>query len=150
MRSCVTSADRDQRRKRDLAAIHKLAAQLGMDTSDRNPHSEYRQMLLREGGASSAADLDGSGRSRVIGHLAKLVNPQGGRGRSLSPAEYIDVLWRQLGDAGRLRNATASGLSDFVHRMTGNHLVRSLTAAQATKVIEALKAWRARDDAPGR
>lgn len=64
--------DPQQRRRRELAAIHKGAAQLGLDTQDRDPDSVYRTMLRQVGGATSAADLDAAGRRRVLDHLRRL------------------------------------------------------------------------------
>ena len=58
-------------RNRELAAIHIGAQQLGMDTSDKNPASEYRSMLWTHGRVYSAADLDQGGRTAVIEHLRK-------------------------------------------------------------------------------
>ena len=52
-------------RRRDLAKIHIAKKQLGMsDTA-------YREMLGSVAGATSAADLDGPGRSKVLVHLKK-------------------------------------------------------------------------------
>src|SRR5262245_24355226 len=72
-------------RNKDLAAIHVLAAQLGMDTADKNPQSEYRQMLYAVGGPGargkdgqiSAANLEHVGRQRVRAHLAQLALKHG-------------------------------------------------------------------------
>lgn len=140
----LNTADRAAMRKRDLASIHKLAAQLHLDTADSSPASEYRSLLKQVGGESSAADLSAQGRLAVIGHLARLVRQAGGGQRSMSPRQFIELLWQQLGAAGKLDDPTAGGLSKFIHRMTGVHLASGLTAVQAGKVIEALKAWKAR------
>lgn len=72
-------------RRRDLAAIHIFAEQLGMDTSDKHPGSEYRQMLLTVGGPTakdkageiSSGNLDHVGRSRVRAHLYQLTRARG-------------------------------------------------------------------------
>ena len=58
-------------RRRDLARIHILAAELGMDTHDQNPECEYRAMLWTLGRVRSAADLDHAGRQAVLDHLGK-------------------------------------------------------------------------------
>lgn len=137
----LSTADRAAMRKRDLAAIHKMAAQLGLDTHDPSPASEYRSLLQQVGGAASAADLSADGRGQVIRHLMRLV---GTAPRSLSPRQFIELLWQQLGTAGKLDDPSAGGLSKFIHRMTGVHLASGLTAVQSGKVIEALKAWKAR------
>lgn len=59
-------------RTRELAKIHILAEQLGMDTRDDNPDSEYRAMLWSIGRERSAARLDFAGRRRVLDHLSRL------------------------------------------------------------------------------
>lgn len=64
-------------RRADLAAIHILAGQLGMDTKDTNPLSEYRSMLWTVGRATSSADLDFSARARVCAHLRQLARARG-------------------------------------------------------------------------
>jgi hypothetical protein len=141
MPSRLSTADREQQRKRDLATIHKLAAQLGMDTADRSASSSYRSMLSAVGGSTSAAELGPEGRRRVIGHLLNCVR---GTRRSLSQREFIELLWLQLGQAGKLDDPTPGGLAKFIHGMHGVHLASGLNSAQANRTIEALKAWKAR------
>lgn len=51
-------------RKRELAAIHIARGQLGMD------EDTYRDMLWTVARVRSAADLDWTGRKRVLDHLA--------------------------------------------------------------------------------
>jgi hypothetical protein len=85
-------------RRRELAAIHILAAQLGMDTRDPNPESEYHAMLYAVGGAAarrdgeiSAAHLDFAGRRRVLDHLHALMRARGlKRPRRSAPAADRD------------------------------------------------------------
>lgn len=59
----------DDHKRRELAMIHIAAKQLSMDPSDKDPASEYRQMLYAVARVRSAADLDYAGRKRVIDHL---------------------------------------------------------------------------------
>ncbi len=140
-------------RRRDLAAIHAAAATLGMDTADRDPSTPYRTVVRVQGreDVTSAAELTAAGRRRVLAYLLE----QGrlaGRGAPpprprTVPASQLDVirgLWAQLGTAGALRDPSAEGLTAFVKRTTGVDAPRWLTAAQGSRVIEALKAWLAR------
>ena len=53
----------DDKRRRDLAKIHIAKKDLGMSDII------YREMLESVAGVESAADLDGCGRSKVLGHL---------------------------------------------------------------------------------
>lgn len=76
MRSVVSDADA---RRRELAKIHILAGQLGLDTNDRNPASEYRSLLFTVGRVRSAGDLDQAGRLALLDHLNQ-------RGRKHAPA----------------------------------------------------------------
>lgn len=80
MRSVVSDSDA---RRRELAKIHILAVQHGMDTADKNPESEYRSMLFTVARVRSAGDLDQAGRLAVLDHLNQ-------RGRRLRPAPSAD------------------------------------------------------------
>lgn len=71
-------SDSDARR-RELAKIHILAGQLGLDTADANPESEYRSILWTIGRQRSAGDLDQAGRLAVLDHLNQ-------RGKRLHPS----------------------------------------------------------------
>lgn len=71
-------------RIRELAAIHIAADQLGMDTEDKNPDSEYRSMLWTIARVRSASDLDWTGRKRVLEHLKS-------RGASGKPNEWAFI-----------------------------------------------------------
>ena len=59
-------------------------------------------------------------------------------------ARKIHTLWRKLAAAAKLRDPSARGLRHFVRRQTGRDALEWLTAAEANKVIEGLKAWRHR------
>lgn len=56
-------------RRNELAQIHMMAEQIGMDTHDKNEESEYRSMLWTVARVRSAAALDFAGRRKVIDHL---------------------------------------------------------------------------------
>lgn len=94
-------------RNNDLAAIHVLAAQLGMDTADKSPASEYRSMLFTVGGAAardadgeiSAANLDHVGRQRVREHLAQLQRAYGNASTPRKP----DSVWDWVNKAAEDR-----------------------------------------------
>jgi len=64
-------------RNRTIAAIHVLAAQLGMDTTDKSPVSEYRATLFLIGRAYSCTGLDYTALERVRAHLAQLARARG-------------------------------------------------------------------------
>jgi phage gp16-like protein len=135
----------DQRRA-DLAAIHAAAKKLGMDTTDKSPASVYRTVVFTAGkeGKHSAAELSPAGRRRVVAYLQRQLNP-GSVPHSDGPmAGMIDRLWRQLGQMGALDDPTPQGLNKFLRSTQGVDSLRFLTGMQGSKVVEALKAWKAR------
>lgn len=67
----------DPRRRRDLAAIHVMAKQLGMDAADKNPESEYRSMLFMRGRVRSSKELDYTGLQQVKEHLQERCKAMG-------------------------------------------------------------------------
>lgn len=73
-------------RRRELAAIHIGASQLGMDTADKSEESDYRRMLWSVARVRSAMDLDDAGRKRVLDHLRACGARFKRRGRT-QPAE---------------------------------------------------------------
>lgn len=145
MRKIVTPSD-PGRRKRDLAAIHLLAEQVGLDTADKDPSSAYRQMLQAQGGKTSAGDLDERGRARVLAHLRKAAG-QAARPRDGWHAELIVKLWRQLADLGALHDPSENGLNAFVASQTGISAPRFLPTQQANRIVETLKSWISREAA---
>ena len=134
----------EDKRKRDLAAIHAAATKLGFDTADRDPSSEYRSMLSGQCGVTSAAELTAAGRTKVLAHLRSLSAQQGKAPQRYSQQEHIARLWAALGKAGALEDASTAGLNAFVKRMAQVDSVKFLTGLQGSKVIEALKAWQQR------
>lgn len=149
-------------RRRELAQIHMGAVQLGMDTKDPNPNSDYRSMLWTIGRQHSAADLDWAGRKRVLDHLKACGAKLGGKppkqagkpGKrpmaDFPQAKMIRGLWLELHGAGVVRDSSEEALTSFVKRMTGVEALQWLTGAQASKVIEHLKMWLTRtDERPG-
>lgn len=134
-----TRAGLSTARRADLAAIHAAAHALGMDHSDPNPDSEYRSMLKRVGGHHSAADMSSEQRDAVKRHLAGL-QQRSGQGQ-ISQADYVLLLWKQLGDLGALKDPSPTGLRGFLESHGKVSHVRMMGPAQGNKVVEALKAW---------
>ena len=114
----------------------------------------YRAVLLREGGAASAADLTPAGRQRVIEHFKKLGaygNEALKRPTYASPqARMMRGLWIEMADAGIVRDRSDRALDAFARRVLSRQpgapdSVRWLTDPElGNKVVEALKAMRAR------
>lgn len=133
-------------RKRLIAAIHAAAAQLGLDTADKNPASEYRQMLQRLGGASSSTAIADDGLRRVVAHLQRRLNPNAAYppAQGHTQADEIRRRWQLAAQAGAISDASDESLRAFCKRMTGADDIRWITALQGSRIIEALKAMHAR------
>lgn len=58
------------KRQRELAMIHVSAKKLGMD------RGTYEAMLMRVSGVRSSADLDATGRAKVVAELRRLGAPR--------------------------------------------------------------------------
>ncbi|MDO9093375.1 MAG: regulatory protein GemA [Rubrivivax sp.] len=136
----------DADRRRSIAAIHAAASNLGLDTADKNPGSPYRTILRVQGGGKvSSSDMSDAERKRVLAYLLR----QSNRGKVAVHKDgwqvaKIEALWADLGTAGALRDPTPAGLQAFIFSRFKVNAARWLTAVQASQVIEALKAWKAR------
>lgn len=126
-------------RNAELAAIHVAKKQLGLDDET------YRTMLTTVAGKRSAAELDDSGRRRVLEHLQSrgFVNvKRRPKRQSDDPlTEKIRSLWAALAERGVVRDGSEKALGAFVVRQTGVRSVEWVSTEQAMHVIEALKAW---------
>lgn len=124
-------------RSRELAKIHLAAAQLGMDTHDKAPESDYRRMLWSVARVHSAADLDEAGRHRVLAHLKSAGFRGAPRGRT-KPAEGKEKLVAKvramLAAAGRL-DAYADSMSRHMFRVDR---FEWLTEDQLRRLVAAL------------
>ncbi|MFN3302780.1 MAG: phage protein GemA/Gp16 family protein [Roseateles sp.] len=136
-------------RRRHIAAIHAAATQLGMDTADKNPASDYRTMLQAVGGASSTTAMDEAALARVVKHLMRTLNPGGSQAKPKDGwhAEKMRKLWAELGKLGALRDPSDEGLRQFVQAQVGVSALRFLNTAQGNRIVETLKAWAARERA---
>lgn len=134
-------------RRRELAMIHVAKAQLAM-ADDTN-----RDLLWTMGRVRSSADLDWTGRKRLIEHLKacgwKPATPR--RARTTRPmaddkqSKKIRAMWLALHSAGVVRDPSERALAAYVKRQTRVEALDWLSMAQAEKVIEAQKKWAARE-----
>lgn len=133
-----TNADNvDAQRKRELGHIHQGKAALGWSDDD------YRYHLREWTGKASAAELDLAGRRKVLMQMETLgYTPKAAKFQPFDQAAKIKWLWRKIGEAGGLRDATPDALLTFVGRSAGAGVsdLKFLPTAEASKVIEALKA----------
>lgn len=126
---------------RQLAAIHVAKKQLGLSDG------EYREMLGRLTGRSSARDLDGPGFEAAMAGFKEVGFRPRFRGGSesfgnyrpgmASPAQIamVRALWSEFTD-GRGTDRT---LGKWLHRTFRVSALRFVTAGVASKTIEALK-----------
>lgn len=123
-------------RRTDLGRIHKQKTALGLSDDD------YRAMLRKLTGKDSAADLDVAGRRKVLAYLDRQKKP-------FDQAAKIAWLWKKLDKAGALKDPSRSALQAFIGRTAGMSVSdpKFLPVAEASKVIEALKAWLNRAEA---
>ncbi|WP_423457998.1 regulatory protein GemA [Ottowia sp. VDI28] len=124
-------------RKRELGHIHQGKAALRWSDDD------YRFHLLNLTGKASAAELNGTGRAKVLAHMATLgYKPKAGTFKPFDQAAKIQWLWGQIGKAGGLVDASPAALLLFAGRVAGTGVsdVKFLPTLEASKVIEALKA----------
>ncbi|MDF1566216.1 MAG: regulatory protein GemA [Deltaproteobacteria bacterium] len=87
-------------RRKDLARIHCLKKELGLDDD------LYRDVLEQVAGQRSAGDLDEAGREAVIVHLARLAKKAGkqtypGRPTNMQQHRSLKKVEALLADSGR-------------------------------------------------
>lgn len=137
----------DNSRRAELAKIHIARKDLAL-TDD-----VYEAMVLRASGgrATSAGDLDSAGRGRLIGALVALgwrpKSKAGARAAADAQSRMIRGLWIALADAGKVRDKAEKALRAWVEKQTGKSDLRFCDGAEKRRLIEALKAWKAREGA---
>lgn len=134
-------------RRSALAMIHIARAALGMD------EDVYRAMLLTHGKVRSAADLDRSGRKRVLDHMMACGwKPAPGKARAPSTLDrepYYQKIEALLADmqlpwpyaeaiAENITGGKAGGIQRLAWVRTGQHL-RGIVAALAIEKKKRLK-----------
>ena len=140
-----------ERRNKELGKIHMGKKQLKMD------RQTYEDMLWQQGHVHSSADLDESGRHKVIKHLEKCGAQFTRRKRSRSATgnasenqiSMINALWANLATAGVVRDPSDAGLRKWLQNATRRQHERRLgwTSPKflpghvARNVIEQLKKW---------
>lgn len=151
----------DDKRRRELAAIHTGKRELGLDeetyhalliqvstdttgvakTSSAEFTAPERAALLdamRRAGFRANISTDASAIHDARNALRRdKVNPQ---------IAMITGLWHELGAAGAVRTPTTAALRQFAKRVAGVSTLEWASSEQASRVIEALKAMRDRHE----
>jgi len=131
-------------RKSLLAKIHMGKKALSLSEED------YREVLLTATGEISAATCTPAGLEKVLKVFAKLgwtpkpKQPGPNRLSTRPGVRLVYGLWAELGRLGAIEKADKAALAAFVYRMTGVMSPEWLENANLNKVIEALKAMKAR------
>jgi phage gp16-like protein len=128
---------------RQIGAIHAIAAKAGLDDDTR------RDVIERETGKRSAAELTLVEAGRVIEHLKGLAPAANAKGAVRLDGPYagkLRALWISAWLLGVVRERADKALLAFVERQTGLSHTRWLREpADAMKAIEGLKKWIARE-----
>lgn len=134
------------RRRRELAAIHIGASQLGMDTADKNVESDYRRMLWSVARVRSAMDLDDAGRKRVLDHLRACGARFKRSGRPM-PAADREAMVRKIRALAGSMHLPDHYLDGMSKKMFGTDRFEWLRPEQLRKLIAALEYHRQRHSA---
>jgi len=125
-----------------LAKIHMAKKDLRLEEAD------YRAILTRVAGVDSAARLTPAAQARVLAEFGRLgwkPSFRGARRRSDKPGvRLIFGLWRELAETGVVANGSRQALLAFVKRQTGVDDPEWLKPNEVSKVVEGLKAMKAR------
>lgn len=127
-----------------LAVLHIAKKQLGLDDDT------WQDLLERETGKRSSKEMSEGERGRVLDVLKKQgFKPASKGSRKGLEGKYaakLQALWIAGWNLGLIDNRDDAALLAFVKRQTGIDHTRFLRYHDdATKAIEALKAWLARD-----
>lgn len=124
-------------RRAMIAKLHVARKQLAMEEAD------YRALLMRSCGLTSSAKATPGQLMALLAEMRHLGFRDAPRPISDKPhVRKIWALWKDM--APLLENSTDAGLRHFCFRQTRLSDPEWLDGAQATKVIEALKAWHER------
>jgi phage gp16-like protein len=88
---------RFEMRRKELAQIHMMAEQIGMDTADKNEDSAYRAMLWTVARVRSSAALDFAGRNKVIDFLKTRGAKSGFAGKPANVRPELVPLMSKIG-----------------------------------------------------
>lgn len=126
----------NNQRRADLAKIHLAKKDLAMTDED------YRAMLWAQGRVHSAADLDHTGRQRVLAHLRACGWPRKQEPMRLTPQQWrIKRIWRDLGDANALEDRSDKALLAFIKSHGGPDALQFVDTRNAAHIIDALQGW---------
>lgn len=120
-----------------IAKLHIAKKELALDEAD------YRAVLVRATGKSSAAEMSVGEIERAIAAMTALgFKARAARKKADSPlARKIYALWGALADAGAIEDRSNRALSVWLVRQTKIARPEWLKPREANAAIEALKIW---------
>ena len=125
-----------------LARVHIARKEMALDEDG------YRAVLRRVTGHESAGRCSDSQLGAVLDEFQRLGWTAAKRHPRPSEKPHVRLIWALWAELrGRLRDPSPAALRSFVRRQTGVADPEWLDAAEANSVIEALKAWLAREPA---
>lgn len=110
----------------------------------------YRQFLVNYAGVNSTRDMTERQLQQVLDAMKQL----GFKVKSAKPhkitatdaqSKKIRALWLEMADAGYVRDSSERAINAYVHRITDVGRLEWLSTDQASRVIESLKQWQARE-----
>ena len=123
-----------------LASIHVAKKQLGLD------EDTYRSLLQRVTGKTSAGAMSEGERGRVLDEMRRHGFKPAKKAVEGPFAAKLQALWIAAWNLGIVRDRTDAALLEFVSRQTSiSHTRFLIDAEDAAKVVDALKAWMARE-----
>ncbi|HSH71582.1 MAG TPA: regulatory protein GemA [Methylophilaceae bacterium] len=136
----------DKLRNSELAQIHIAIKQLGIDDDT------YRSILWTVARVSSAKDLDFHQRKQLLEHFKSKgwkarppVKAKAARPLSTDPQhQMIRGLWLELHELKAVLDPSEAAIQRFIKNQKRVDRIEWLKDNQASDIIEALKAWKAR------
>jgi phage gp16-like protein len=130
-----------QSRNSQLAQIHIARAQLDM------AEDVYRELLMKLGRVTTAADLDDAGRRVLLNHFKKLGFVPAGPKSELAKTKqgrYLLVLWKELFLAGRVQDRREAALLAYIKNHAKVDHIKWLTDDHYSEMVRQLKQWAGR------
>jgi len=133
----------DKIREREIRLIHVAKRELGMEDDT------YRDMLFAVARVRSAAELDFTGRKKVLDHMKACgfkVKTAAPANKHAADGRYrkIRALWSQLHMMRAVEKDSDQAVRAYIKRTTGKDDFQFLNQHQVATVIESLKSWIAR------
>jgi len=127
-----------------IKIIHVAKRELQMD------EETYRQLLNTYSGVESLREMDIKQLNQILDAMKKIgfkVRTQKKEKLTATDdqSKKIRSLWLEMADAGFIRDRSERAINVYVHRITGVSRLDWLNTSAASRVIETLKKWQARE-----